>query len=231
MFCQQFLLHSISKQKSIRLSYRDHTRIVTSLTFTPRILHPQYQITQHSRAMDEATKERLRLNALHDEELLRIGKTQEQQREHIAQIQAQERDHHKLILDIEHQAVHEASIIRQEALDEQHYKHRKRILKLERQSASTERAIEPSESVSESDSTGSRNKSVVASKEPVFKSEHMESRNEAVVEREERVTKPEIAGSANEDSGDRTSRGSRLKAGQILKFVASAEKRAVEKRR
>ena len=70
--------------------------------------------------------------APYNEELLRIGKTQEQQREHIAQIQAQTRDHHKLILDIEHQAVHEATITLQKALNKQHYKHRECNLKLKR---------------------------------------------------------------------------------------------------
>lgn len=89
--------------------------------------------------------------------LLRLDKTQEQKREHVAQTQAEARAHRELILDLEHQAVQDAAITRQKALNEQKYEHRKRILKLERQYASTEIAVEPRRSISESENAGPGN--------------------------------------------------------------------------
>lgn len=91
--------------------------------------------------MDDATIEKLNLDALHNEELLRVGK-----------IQAQAREHRKLMLDLEHQAVHDATVTRQKALNEQEYEHRKRILKLEHQYASPEIAAELRGSVPQSES-------------------------------------------------------------------------------
>ncbi|KAL9077156.1 MAG: hypothetical protein Q9161_000422 [Pseudevernia consocians] len=89
--------------------------------------------------MDDATKEKLNLDTLHNEELLRVEKTQ-----------AQARELRKLVLDFEHQAVHDATIARQKALNEQEYEHRKRILQLDHQYASPKIVAELRGSVPES---------------------------------------------------------------------------------
>lgn len=117
--------------------------------------------------MDDATKERLRLDALHNEELLHIGRIQEQEREHIAQIHAQAREHHKIMLDLQHQAFHDAAITRQDKLNQQEYEHRERILKVERQYALNEVAAEPKEPCPESENAGSGNEAA-AEPEPGF---------------------------------------------------------------
>lgn len=57
----------------------------------------------------------------------RIGKPQGQKREHVAQIQAETREHRELILDLEHQAVHDEAITRQKALNEQKYEPRRHL--------------------------------------------------------------------------------------------------------
>ena len=116
------------------------TCLKTRFTSTIQTLHQKPQIIQHSRAMEEATKGKLRLDALLKEELLCIVKAE-----------AQGREHRKPMLAIEHQAVHDAAITRQKALSEQEHEHRKRILHwLERQYASTDIAPGFRESVPES---------------------------------------------------------------------------------
>lgn len=167
--------------------------------------------TQQSTPMDDAIKEKLRLDTLHDEELLRIRKTQEQEREHIVRTQAQAREHLKLTLDLEHHAIHDAAIARQKALNEQNYEHRERLLKLERQYASSEIALKPNESVPESENAGSR--------------------NEAAVDTEERFTEPESAGSGNEDSGERASMKGKSKVEFFVQIAKNAAERGAERRR
>lgn len=127
--------------------------------------------------MDDATKERLRLDALHNEELLHIGKIQKQEREHISQTHAQAREHHKMMLNLQHQAVHDAAITRQEKLNQQEYEHRERILKLERQYALTEVAAEPKEPCPESENAGSRNEAAAEPEQGFPDSGNTESGN------------------------------------------------------
>lgn len=172
--------------------------------------------------MESATEENLHLEALHKQELYRRGRIQEQEREHIAQIQgqtrehiaqiqAQTREHRKNMLDLEHQAVHDAAITRQEALNQQEYEHRKRMLKLERQFATGEIEDELRQSVSES--------------------ENLRPTNEAVIEPEPRFSESQNAGSGNENLEDQKSGKGRLKAEDIRKFAEAAAKRVAEKKR
>ncbi|KAL9137348.1 MAG: hypothetical protein Q9175_001448 [Cornicularia normoerica] len=81
--------------------------------------------------MDNATIERLRLNALHDEQLRRLIKAQNQKYEH-----------RKRMLDLEHKSIHDAAIRRQKALNEQEYEQRERMLKLEHDYACLQAAHE-----------------------------------------------------------------------------------------
>ena len=90
----------------------------------------------------DATEEKLRLDVLHSEQLLRVAKTQEQERNHIAQKQAQERNHHQQMLDIEHRANYNASLVLQRAHDQQELEHRERMLRLEIQRTSSEKATQ-----------------------------------------------------------------------------------------
>lgn len=141
--------------------------------------------------MNDATKERLRLDALHNEELDRFSIIQEQEREH--------------------QAVHDAAIIRQKPLNEQEYEHRELTLKLERGYASTEMAVELKESILESKNAGSTSR--------------------AAVESEEIFTESGSAGSGNENPGAMTSKKGRLKVEEIRKSMARAKESVAEKRR
>ena len=150
--------------------------------------------------MEDATKERLRLDTLHDEELHRIDKAQEQERAHLAQIQAQKYEHQKVMLDLEHQA----TVTRQRALNEQEYEHRERMLKLERQYASLEKVAEPTQSLPES--------------------KNMESPSEAAADPGQGLTESRNMGSSNHESQDRPS-----KAGSKAEYFKNMAKRAAER--
>lgn len=65
-----------------------------------------------------------------------------------------------MLLDLQHQAVHDAAITRQDKLNKQEYEHRERILKLERQYAIIEGAAEPKESCPEYENAGCGNEAV-----------------------------------------------------------------------
>lgn len=109
-----------------------------------RILGPHYSILRMlSGNGRRAIKARLCLDVPHHEQLLYIGKSQAQKCQHIAQTLAQAREHRGSMLDLEHQAIHDSAITRQEILNEQNYGHHKRLLKLERKYASPEIAIAP----------------------------------------------------------------------------------------
>ncbi len=94
--------------------------------------------------MDVATKERIRLNALHDEELRRDAKAKEQ-----------EYEHRKRMLNLEHGLNHDAAIKRTKELNmlallhhecilELDFTHRERVLKAEHwYKLSAERAEDP----------------------------------------------------------------------------------------
>ncbi len=70
--------------------------------------------------MDEATKERFRLNALHDEELRRDAKAKEQ-----------EYEYRKRMLNLEHGLNHDAAIKRTKELNMLALLHHERILELD----------------------------------------------------------------------------------------------------
>lgn len=98
--------------------------------------------------MDDATtREIARLNALHNDELRHTGELQAQKRYHTVQMQAQAREHRRMMLHIEHTAIHGAAIARQEALNNQKYKHRERMLQLERSDALARIALKSGEQV------------------------------------------------------------------------------------
>ena len=161
---------------------------------------PLNQITQHSGAMGDATKERLRLDARHNDELLRSGKTQVQNQQHIAQIQAQAREHRKLMLDLEHKAIHHAALARQKALNEDKYQHRERILKLERQYTSTKVTVEPRGLATGFENEGTENEAAGVHEERATGFENLGS---------------EIAGSEKIDVGDQTSKEGRFPKAMI----------------
>ena len=170
---------------------------------------------QLSKAMDDATKERLRLDALHHEELLRIAKTQEQ-----------ERKHRELTLDHEHQAVHNAALSCQKAPNAQDYEHRKRTLKLERQYASTGPTLEPRKSVTEPESAILSDGAVVESGDQVLGPKGSDSEDEAMFEAEERFTESKNAESLNEYSPKKEGRS---KAQIFMGFAENAAQRAAKK--
>ncbi|KAL9136482.1 MAG: hypothetical protein Q9175_002317 [Cornicularia normoerica] len=163
-----------------------------------------------------APEERLRLDTLHNEELHRFGKTQEQERNHIAQKQAQEREHRRLMLGIEHQAIHDAAITRQQALNQQEFEQRERMLKLERQYASTKMAVEPGESVPEPEDAASGNAGLG---------------NEAMVVSRERVLESENVGPGNGDSKAKMSKKGRSRVEEFEGFAKAAAKRKEEEKR
>ncbi|CAF9926874.1 hypothetical protein IMSHALPRED_007075 [Imshaugia aleurites] len=148
--------------------------------------------------MDDATKERLRLDTLHDEILLRHKKTQEQEREHVAQLQAQERAH-------------------QQALHDQNFEQRKRMLALERQYAATELATKPRDSIPECENAE------LAPGEPAPGSDNPGPRNEAAVEAKNKFTASKNWGSLGEDA---VKKKGKSRAGVFMGFAESAAKRA-----
>lgn len=168
---------------------------------------------QLSKAMDDATEERLRLDALHHEELLRIAKTQEQ-----------ERKHREWMLDHEHQAVHNAALNSQKAPNAQDYEHRKRTLKLERQYALTGPTLEPRKSVTEPESAVLSNGAVVESGDQVLGSKGSDSENKAMFESEERFTE-----SKNAESLNSLKKEGRSKAQIFMGFAENAAQRAAKK--
>ena len=170
---------------------------------------------QLSKAMDDATEERLRLDALHHEELLQIAKTQEQ-----------ERKHREWMLDHEHQAVHNAALNSQKAPNAQDFEHRKRTLKLERQDASTGPTLEPGKSVTEPESAVLSNEAVVESGDQVLGSKRSDSDSEATFESEERFTESKNVESSFEDSPKKEGRS---KAQIFMGFAENAARRAAEK--
>ena len=182
---------------------------MTSLICTFSILGTNSQSTQ---TMD-ATEEKLRLDALHSEQLLRVAKTQKQELNHIAQKQAQERKHHQQMLDIEHRACYNASLALQRAHDEQEFQHRQRMLRLELQRPSSEKATQTRDS-----SPGSENN---------------QSRDEGIVEIEETLRSQNAgpAGAGIGGFGNKVSKGRESRAEIFSGFARAAEKRDEEKKR
>ena len=182
--------------------------------------------------MDDATtttEERLRLDTLHDEELLRIRKAQEQERDHVAQLQAQTREHHKLMLDVQHQAIHDAALTRQTALYEQEYRHRERILRLERQYASAGSGTELRGPGPGFKDAGLGDEATVElGRGLMMASEDVESSTMAAVDDEEGFAAPRDAGSGRESSGENVpKKGSR--AGYFMAMAKKAADRAMER--
>ena len=136
---------------------------MTSLLCTFSILGTKSQSTQ---TMD-AIEEKLRLDALHSEQLLRVAKTQEQERNHIAQIQAQERKHHQQMLDIQHQANYNASLALQRANHQQEFEHRKRMLGLAHRHPSSEKATQTRDPTPESEENQFRDEGTVRFEKPI----------------------------------------------------------------
>ena len=161
----------------------------------------------------DATEEKLRLDALHNEQLLRIAKTQEQERNHIAQKQAQERNHHQHMLDIEHRAYYDASLALQRAHDEQEFLHRQRMLRLGLQRPSSEKATQTRDSSP--------------------RSEDNQSRDEGIVEFEETLgsQSTRLAGAGIGEFGNKMSEGRESRAEIFSGFARAAAKRDEEKKR
>ena len=161
----------------------------------------------------DATEEKLRLDVLHSEQLLRVAETQEQERNHIAQKQAQEREHHKQMLDVEHLANYNASLVLQRAHDQQEFEHRERMLRLEFQRPSSEKATQTRESTPGSEDNQPRSEGTVAS-EDILESEN-----------------PEPAGAGIGGFGNKMSKGRESRAEIFSGFARAAVKRDKEKKR
>ena len=163
------------------------------------ILHPKIRLA----TMDDATKERLRLDALHNDELRRIDMAQKQERAHIAQIQGQNYNHQKAMLDLEHKA----TITHQRALNDQEYEHRKRMLKLEHQYTPATIVVEPTQSFPECTDS--------------------ESPSEAAANPGQGLTESGDTGSSNHKPQDRPS----SKADYFMSMAKRAAERRADKRR
>ena len=161
----------------------------------------------------DATEEKLRLDALHNEQLLLVAKTQEQERDHIAQKQGQERKHHQQMLDIQHRANHNASLALQRAHDEQEFQHRQRMLRLEIQRPSSEKATQTRDSSPRSEDNQSRDEGIVEFEETLG------SQNEGP------------AGAGIGEFGNKMSEGRESRAEIFSGFARAAAKRDEEKKK
>ena len=160
----------------------------------------------------DATEEKLRLDALHNEQLLRVAKTQEQERNHIAQKQAQERKHHQQMLDIQHRANYDASLALQRAYHQQEFDHHERMLGLSYRHSSSEKATQ--------------------TRDPTPGSEKNQSRDEATVEFEESIGSDNTgpAGAGIGENGNKTM-GRESRAEIFSGFARAAAKRDEEKKK
>ena len=161
----------------------------------------------------DATEEKLRLDALHNEQLLRVAKSQEQELNHIAQKQAQERKHHQQMLDIEHRANYDASLALQRAYHQQEFEHHERMLGLSQRHSSSEKA------------TQTRDLSP--------RTEDDQSRDQGTVEFEETIgsNNAEPAGAVIGEFGNKMSEGRESRAEIFSGFARAAAKRDEEKKK
>ena len=161
----------------------------------------------------DATEEKLRLDALHNEQLLRVAKTQEQELNHIARKQAQERMHLQQMLDIEHRAYYNASLALQRAHNQQELEHLERMLRLAHQHPSSEKATQ----------TG----------DPTPGCEENQSKDEGTVEFEKPLESENAgpAGAGIGEFGNKMSEGRENRVEIFSAFAKAAAKRDEEKKR